>query len=259
MKKSENKKNIEILDKHRHEQMNRTAHFAKETGSLAAQVITESLQGELDPEDYSHSKEINFEKNFFKELKDLVSALLSFEKKQELEVSEQQLAQTMLRLVSRGIDYVINKEDNPEKKVSNKWFEGVSLREDAEDLAEYFNRKGQAEDELDALRLKAKITTSIMGHYAHLVGPDMIAVAQKLEQTEKVEEALQFYKVIQLDFVKLVEQIEMGLQKGEPSLDLEDIPVVESLIYALEGLERLGVKIDEIQLLKARKILNQLR
>ncbi len=220
---------------------------AEKDYKFAYAILHACLQDNLDPINYSGIAELNFHKEFMEDVNELFLILLSLEAFGETLQYEQLISLTLLECIRDGAEY-INKNSNnyPANPINaNVWMNGASLRKSATELAEYFKRTNEAQHELDTLYLKCKVTTHIMGHYPNSVGPDMNAVALKLEELGNVESAKKFFIPVVLDFTNLISDIEQLFDEPELEDLSEAVITIESLIIALEGLKRLGETIDE--------------
>lgn len=241
----------------------RLLHFKGETvGNInfANNILNACLRGRLKPNSYTKIQELRFKHDFIDELSELVRAMLVLEIYKEAPGYERVLALTILECVTNGATYIENNTDDyPQNPVNGKiWIEGAALRTRAEELAHYYKRKNDDNNELQSLFLKGKITNTIMNHYPNLVGPDMIAIANKLEQVGNTDKAKQFYSSVEADFTEFVSELEDDIEEGEYDISNEDIVIVQSLIYALEGLDRLNEDINQDKLFRAKHTLMKL-
>jgi hypothetical protein len=234
---------------------------SKAKPSFAYSILGACLDKKLKPEEYSLTARLNFDVDFLDQLKELfriLSVLKDYSKASEF---EEPIALTLLECIRDGADYIEqNASDYPRNSINGQvWMAGAGLRSIAQELMAYFDHKEDDLHSLDTVLLKAKITLAIMSHYPDLVGPDMLAIASRHEKMGDTEQAKQFLKPLILDFTSLVQGIKEGLSDPDPDLLYQDIPVTESLIMAMEGLQRLGELIDEEMLKEAREILAVLK
>lgn len=108
----------------------------------------------------------------------------------------------------------------------NIWFSGELIRMCCDSLAYYCDLPGDLESKIKVLENKCCITLSIMSHYPHLVGPDMVAAAQAHEAAGNFPRAKQMYSAVVTDLQWVADDIE--------NFDKEDIKCMH--IYSLEAL-----------------------
>lgn len=226
---------------------------------FAYEILRASLKKTLKPKEYKKVASLNFGDDFFKELNELFRVLLVLKDCSKESETEELIAQTLLEVTKDGAAYIAkNSNDYPKKPINGKtWFDGAGLRTRADELSEYFEAKRDDIKTLEALYLRAQLTNTVMSHYPHFVGPDMIAVAMHYEKMGNTEKAKDFFNPVVLDFVPLVQEAQKGLVEND--VMVEDIPITESLINALEGLKRLGEDINEDILNNAKLVLKELK
>ena len=133
-----------------------------------------------------------------------------------------------------------NSNNYPENSIkANIWKNGYVTREWIQELVNYFERKNQLKNVIDTCFYKAKITTSIMGHYPEKVGPDMIAIAENLEKNNDFINAAKYYKPIISDFLYFLEEIESYENEEEFEIIERDEKILISIIKAAKGLIRI--------------------
>ena len=117
--------------------------------------------------------------------------------------------------------------------------DGAIVRDWALYLATYYEDLGKYQQETEMRFSRSKITNSIMNHYMHLVGPDMIGVAKCLEKINLPDKAYQFYHAVQLDFEQLIPAL-----SNQQQISIEDKLSLWALKEAYQGLSRLS-KVNE--------------
>ncbi|MEO1451562.1 MAG: hypothetical protein AAFV07_18665 [Bacteroidota bacterium] len=231
---------------------------SKAETSFAYSILYACLRKTIKPTEYSRAAKLTFADDYLLELIELHRILLVLEDYGNAVEIEKLVALTLLECIRDSAVHIQQNANNyPQTSIgAGIWMDGAGLRLRAHELATYFQNKEDAPNTLEAIFLKAKLTNTIMSHYPHLVGPDMIAVAHQLEKMGNKERAKQFFTPVALDFTGLVHDVESGLDDND-SRD-EDIQVTESLIQALEGLKRLGESVNEESLQHAKEILMEL-
>lgn len=232
----------------------------KDKESFAYSILRYCLLNKLNHEEYTELVDLNFNDDFLPDLIELFRILSVLQDYAEVPEKENVIALTLLKCIENGVVHIKeNSNDYPQNPISGKvWIDGAGLRVRAEELADYFLHKNDDKKALQAIFLKVKLTTSIMGHYPNLVGPDMIAVGHQLEKIGDFEKAKLLYKPVVLDFTELVQDIQENLDAPYFEASYEDLHITQSLIDALEGLKRLGNEIDEQLLINAKLALSQL-
>lgn len=122
------------------------------------------------------------------------------------------------------------------------WMDGYSAREWARTLADWYERAKLDGGELQMRFVRCKITNSIMNHYPHEVGPDMVSVGKALEKVGMVEKARMFYMPIATDFIPILTEFEDA--NGELDLSVENKISLWALREATIGLIRTGGQND---------------
>lgn len=118
------------------------------------------------------------------------------------------------------------------------WSEGAGFRSSLNALIYYYRLKEDNTDTLHFLIMnRTQITLSIMGHYRHLVGPDMIESAKIKEQLGNTEAALSFYRAVEADFKS---ELQWFVDTPEAGPNEEDVVSLESLKQALLAIDRLS-------------------
>jgi hypothetical protein len=117
---------------------------------------------------------------------------------------------------------------------ANTWMDGASLRDWALYLATYYEDRKDYANEVQMRFVRCKITNSIMNHYMHLVGPDMVGVGRALEKINNPEKAFMFYNAVTLDFTPLLDEFATKKPQEEDKLSLW------ALKEAYSGLIRIG-------------------
>ncbi len=224
-------------------------------------ILSASLLKKLVPSEYKSVCIPDFTSEFRDSINALLDSILVLEKSAQLPEIRNILSSTCLAYLQDAAEY-ISKESNdyPHNGMNGGvWFDGVYLRSVAKELATYFSRQKEDDNEVQSLYIKAKITLSIMSHYMHLVGPDMIAIAEKFESINKPEDAKKFYRPVIQDFSEEMFELVSEYSKNsdeENEYNEETLIITESLCKALNGFKRLGEEIDESLLLKSENFLS---
>lgn len=149
---------------------------------------------------------------------------------------DEQLFFTTAKLVKELIlDYAkeisVKSGDYPEDIIQAKvWLDGAALREWCQLLADVYQELNLLEYEAPLTFAKTKVTLSIMSHYHHFVGPDMISSAKCYERLEDYEPAKQYYYAVIMDFEWLIEDYQEELIPNE-----EDYTSLTALAAAYKG------------------------
>lgn len=256
--KNEDEKVIAAIDEKLTQKKNLIKQTAKKNKDenkenlFALTILKLVLTEKIKPTQYSKFAKLNFEGFFTEDILELMRMLYVLEETYDNKEKLILLANTLLECIRDGATYIEKESNNyPENPINAKiWMDGASLRTKVGELAGFFNRKNIDKQELEALFLRSKITNSIMSHYPNLVGPDMIAVAKKLEQLGKVAKAIDFYTAVIQDFPQFLEDIEETEKECNTANETmeyseEDIVTIQALVDACEGLKRLNTEIDE--------------
>jgi hypothetical protein len=148
-------------------------------------------------------------------------------------------------------EIAVNSGDYPHDVIqANVWFEGAALREWCQLLADFYQEANLLEYEASVTFAKAKATLSIMSHYHHFVGPDMISAAKCYERLGNDESAKQSYYAVIMDFKWLIDDYlkeeETEDEKDEEVfLEKEDYTSLMSLAAAYKGYFALCSEEDE--------------
>ena len=188
--------------------------------------------------------------DFAFELSELCRFLFLLENKAEAKDLEKPLADHLVKLFDQLTEHIkVNAQDYPVNSMKAKtWMDGAAIRLGAQEMADYFGRKGDKTNEINMCFLKAKVTTSIMSHYPELVGPDMISVASKLEKKKARENAVNFYRPVLMDFQTFLQEMEDAKEQDALKITEREEAILYSLILAVEGLTRLDGYEDSEQL-----------
>ena len=117
------------------------------------------------------------------------------------------------------------------------WSEGAGFRSSLNALIYYYKLKDNTDTLHFLIMNRTQITLSIMGHYRHLVGPDMIESAKIKEKLGDTDAALSFYKAVEADFKG---ELRWFMDTPEAGPNEEDVVSLESLKQALESIDRLS-------------------
>lgn len=230
---------------------------SKEETHFAYEILASCLNKTIKPDEYLKVSKLNFKNEFLNELIELHRILLVLQDFSKAPEIEKVVSLTLLECIRDGAVYIAENSNNyPQNSINGKiWMDGAGLRAQADELSKYFENKEDDQNTLETVFLRAKLTNTIMSHYPNLVGPDMIAVALQFEKMGNMEKAKQFLNPVVLDFTRLVQNVEKGLNEYEV-ID-EDFTIIESLIQALEGLKRLGDDINEDTLTNSKELLEK--
>lgn len=114
---------------------------------------------------------------------------------------------------------------------TNLWFSAIKLSDGAWRLAVLAGNIGDCDNEARAFRICGRITTRLLGHCPERFGPVMVAHADCLKRTGKIEEAVSTCEAVALDFQPIVERWE------SPLLEENEI-VLDVLLQAIDFLRR---------------------
>jgi len=171
----------------------------------------------------------------------------------EDEIKKPILKYTQCTLWIFGMEIIKAAGNYPDESISGQiWINGKIARDLALRMALVFEKEQNNFYELDMYNIRAKITTSIMAHYHHLVGPAMIDAANCFLKINKPTKAIDHFNAVFLDFKWLVEEYKIG----EEIID-EDKIAMQSLKDACEGLFQLNEGSKKIKniLLKVKDLL----
>lgn len=230
--------------------------------SLALNVLYSILnfEGDLDYIFEKHTPENSTET--LPQMSELIRCLYILDTLKNREKETLLLAKYILHFLRESSFFVAKNSNNyPEGSISGEiWILGAGIRVKADEMADFFILKKDDYREMSARFYKVKVTTHIMNHYPHLVGPDMIALANKYENMENTNDALSGYKAVHADFQDFLLNIEYEKEEAEAEneifkLNEDDILVLNSLIKACEGLIRLGQKIDKSLITRSEELI----
>jgi len=108
------------------------------------------------------------------------------------------------------------------------WFGGTWLRSCCSSLAYYCDLSQDVKSKIKALDNKCQVTLSIMSHYPHLVGPDMVMAGEANEAAGNIARAKQMYSAVIADLQWIADDIE----------DFDEEEVKNMHIYSLEALAK---------------------
>ncbi|WP_295120477.1 hypothetical protein [uncultured Chitinophaga sp.] len=123
---------------------------------------------------------------------------------------------------------------------ANVWMAGAVIREWCGVLADRFLVTGDKDARYSVLYDKCSITTAIMSHYPHSVGPDMVAVGMAMEDIGMAEESVKFYNAVISDMGPMAE-------------DLTTVPAEEIMATDITMLEALKTAYERVTVLTATK------
>ncbi len=222
---------------------------------LAYKILNRLLSGKQNLNDLSS---FDFGSTYISDYAELGKLLFEIEDLQVDEQFKQDLAHYLYYWMQYAARHIAqNSNDYPQNSISgNIWMDGYVLRSWAQALSEYFEKQKNDEYALDMSLEKARITCSIMSHYPELVGPDMISVASKYEAKGAISDALNFYRPVLADFVEFLEDIEFSRYEDNIGEMEQDPFILNALIDAVEGLQRLDNYVDEENYIdRAKKLL----
>ena len=144
-------------------------------------------------------------------------------------------------------EIAVNSGDYPQSEIQAKvWLDGAALREWCQLLADFYQEANLLEYEAPVTFAKTKVTLSIMSHYHHFVGPDMISTAKCHERLGDYESAKQCYYAMIMDFKWLVEDyLEEDEEEDEEVFLEEDYTSLMALATAYKGYFALCSEEDE--------------
>ena len=221
-------------------------------GKFAYSIITKSISNKVD----IANEKINWDNDLSSEFVELTKVLLLIECIDKSLKLERNLAEFIKEFAGKLAQYIQdNSNDYPENSIkANIWMNGYEVRGWIQELVDYYRRKNQLKEVIDTSFYKAKITTSIMGHYPEEVGPDMIAVAENLEKNEDFINAAKYYKPIISDFQFFLEEIESFENEEEFEISSREEKILNSIIKAAKGLIKIEQYVDTIILFKELNI-----
>lgn len=165
------------------------------------------------------------------------------------------VAAAILEPMPQIVDNIQEQSKNYPKGAMNTlvWAEGAGMRAALNGLVYYYSRKENVTETLHFVTmLRTQITLAVMGHYKHIVGPDMIEAARIKEKIGDNESALSFYGAVDADFKSefnwFLQNPEMGASEEE-AISLHSLKEALTSIDRLKGKDEFGstcIRIDEI-------------
>ncbi|RFS21340.1 hypothetical protein DVR12_15675 [Chitinophaga silvatica] len=200
--------------------LGRVTDKLRDTSYLPVQLAKEILSQSALFEDFTLSLKANGESQFT----DLVRLLISLSENGNFAPQEATLRKIVLQQLSYLSAEVRTLADHyPERPITaDVWLYAVVLREWCNVLIDFFSNTNLPRPKAAVWQNKSKITCSIMSHYPHFVGPDMMATAEILEEINETELAVQYALAVLGDF-------EGFIDATENSATLEDIISLSSL------------------------------
>lgn len=116
------------------------------------------------------------------------------------------------------------------------WFTGASIRDWCSQLSAYFVKTNNLTANITVLQSKCKITCSIMSHYPHMVGPDMIEAAIALEAIGNIDLAINYYNAVIADFEHFADSIR---DNPDEVIYEEEIISLNALLQGYKQMNRL--------------------
>lgn len=226
---------------------------------FALNILRSCLSGELNPSTYATVQPLDFYKNFYGQLTELLRMVFALEDLGNAPEYEKILAYTILSCLEDGVCGIEERAavDPRHAHWGRVWMNGMCLRARIADLAGYFARKGDDQHELAALLLNARLATWILEDYPYLFCQEMNAVAAKYEQLMETGNALQYYRSVVSTHADLIPGIRERMRAQPPEIIDEDFPLAQWLIDAMEGMKRLGAGIDDALLEDAQEIIDE--
>ena len=116
------------------------------------------------------------------------------------------------------------------------WLNGAIVRNWCDALSYLFDMRGRPYDKAIVLQCKCKVTCSIMSHYRHAVGPDMIEAAAALVAINETDTAINYYTAVIADFEPFAR---MWDQHPEEPVEPDDLISLRALLDAYNGWQQL--------------------
>ena len=217
----------------------------KENESFAYFILHACLTDRLKPQNYKSLGVPDYEEDLIGEIKELIIILMELESLKS-EPFEKVFAQLVLKVYQDiGKALAGNSNDYPTNSINaGDWFSAAVLKGWSQVLANYFERKDQGENQLEAMLIECNMTLGYMSHYHYMVGRSMINTAKQLVKLGHHERATQFFKAVVDDFTPFISELMEDFESEPEGVDFEEIVPTESLIEALEGLQNLNEPID---------------
>ncbi|BAV04734.1 hypothetical protein SAMN05421788_11163 [Filimonas lacunae] len=169
---------------------------------------------------------------------------------QQLEVL---LKQTIQRLEELAEEVAQQSNGYPHNSINGGvWFNGATVRNWSDALGYLFELRNKPHNRATVLQCKCKITCSIMSHYPHLVGPDMIEAATALISIGDNKTAEKYYLAVIADFEQL---LECRNDESNENIQEEELISFKALLDAYNGIDRIQAGHDYDD---KRKVLEQL-
>lgn len=193
---------------------------------------------------------------------DVVRLVISLDINGNYEEIKEKALDTLLEAMPAITDTIRKESPGYSRKPMNAllWTEGVGMRGAMSALAYYFRQKEDTDHLHFTIMKRTGITLGIIGHYKHIVGPDMIEAAQIKEKLGENEAAIGFYEAVRDDFGK---EIDWFVATPEAGPNEEDVTTLQSLKEAYISLDRLkesneyGEKVALIDEILSREIFEE--
>jgi len=163
-----------------------------------------------------------------KEFNELIRLLVAIHLNDHFKANERVLLKGILEILDYLVkDLADSAGGYPNNPINGLvWFGGMWLRICCDSLAFYCDMREDLTGKIRALENKCQVTLSIMSHYPHLVGPDMVRAAEAHEMAGNFPRAKQMYSAVIADLQWIADDIE--------DLDEEDAKSMH--IYSLDAL-----------------------
>lgn len=163
------------------------------------------------------------------------------------------LKQTIQRLEELAEEVAQQSNGYPRNSMNGGvWFNGATVRNWSDALSYLFELRNKPHDRATVLQCKCKITCSIMSHYPHLVGPDMVEAAAALICIGDNKTAERYYLAVIADLEQLLECWD---DEPKEKIEGEDLISFKALLDAYNGIDRIGASHNYND---KRKLLEQL-
>ncbi|MEI9920273.1 MAG: hypothetical protein WDO14_15970 [Bacteroidota bacterium] len=151
-------------------------------------IFKACLAGTLDPTNYVATHQNNYKRGYIEDLQELFRIVLVVEDLGQKE-REHQLAMTLLECIKdAAVIY--------EKEETKSWRDVMGANALAKQLSSYFNRKQDRDNELETLRLMARLSPSISDDNYSYVIPHLVTVASQIEALGDLDTPIKIYLTI---------------------------------------------------------------
>jgi hypothetical protein len=182
-------------------------HFLKKKAAFSGPVVPDITVHILTQKNATivATTRLSLENDGASEFSELICLLYALQANTELFSLAVPVAEALLSLLERLAEEVSTLAGNYPNEIirGTAWFSGALLRNCSDALALFFEKADMPTARAHTFWHKTRMTCSIMNHYPHIVGPDMITVAQAYEVIGNTKQAATFYNAVIADFERI--------------------------------------------------------